>query len=169
MLRRAAVDTAPSPEAHRTGSRRAPRGGHRPEAVERCITGPRTGAQTRRPEQRGDEAAPRAAPNAVRAMTGREKATAPARGGFAAPLGAGERAPRCRALVRADAGLPRGPDGVSLCPGVRFGPHDRRAGSGASLDAAGHRPNIAPHPADAATRRRGRVTRRTLEEGVHPA
>lgn len=163
------VDTNVILEAHRTGSWRALRGGHRLETVEECVAETQTGAQNRRPEQRIDEAALRADLKAVHAVTDRERAAALARDGFLAFLDGGEQALWCHALTRTDAWVLCGPDKASLRLGVRLGLRDRLVALEALLDAVGHRPKIALRPAYTSAWHREWVAKIALEEGSRPA
>lgn len=163
------VDTNTILEAHRTGSWRALRGGHRLETVEECVTETQTGAQNRRPEQRIAEAALRADLRAVYAVTDRERATALTRDGSVAFLDGGERALWSHALARLDAWVLCGPDGASLRLGVRLGLRDRLVALEALLDAVGHRPKIALRRNYTSAWHRETVSRIALEEGLRPA
>lgn len=163
------VDTNVILEAHRTGSWRALRGGHRLETVEECVTETQTGAQNRRPEQRIDEAVLRADLKAVHTRTDRERAAALARDEFLAFLDDGERALWCHALARTDAWVLCGPDKASLRLGVRLGLRERLVALEALLNAVGHRPKIALRPAYTLAWHREWIARIVVEEGSRSA
>ncbi|TWB25633.1 hypothetical protein [Nitrospirillum bahiense] len=137
------VDTNVILEAHRTGSWRALRGGHRLETVEDCVIETQTGAQNRRPEQRIEEAALRGDFRAIHEVGAIDRANAVLSHPSIAFLDAGEQALWCHALTRTDVWVLCGPDKASLRLGLALGLGGRLVALETLLDEVGHRPVIA--------------------------
>lgn len=136
------VDTNVILEGHRAACWRALAGSFRVETVTDCVTETQTGFQRRRPEQRIDEAALRAALAAVHDVSPVQRAAALLRDEAMATLDDGERALWAHALGREDAWVLCGPDKASLRVGVRLGFRERLVALEALLDRVGHRPKV---------------------------
>lgn len=163
------MDTNVILEAHRTGSWRTLASRYRLETVEDCVIETQTGAQSRRPDQRINEAGLRSALRAVHAVGALDRAQAVLRDERLAMLDAGERALWSHALGRTDAWVLCGPDAASLRIGVHLGLRDRLVALEALLTDVGFKPGTPLRRNYTKAWHAERLARLAVEEGRGPA